>query len=120
MEAVKLFALYSVYFEAVNSASAGLIYESRQSEKADDIHERKWARAERLGERLGWTVIGTVDGACISFQDLITGEKNVARGEAWRGDKWREVVSVQISNGHIKGDMGERGRERERQRKTKR
>lgn len=61
-------------------------------------------------------VIGPVDGPCISFQDLITGEKNVAGGEAWHPDKWREVVSVQIGNWHIKGDMGgERKRHRERE-----
>lgn len=39
------------------------------------------------------------------------------RGEAWHGDKCREVVSVQISNGHIKGDMGG---ERKSERKTER
>lgn len=35
--------LYFVYFEPVNSDSAGLIYESRQPEQADGIYETKWA-----------------------------------------------------------------------------
>lgn len=62
-----------------------------------------------------------MDGPCISFQDLITGEKNVARGEAWHPDKWREVVSVQIGNWHIKGDMGgERKTQRKRARARER
>lgn len=79
--------LYFVYFNAGKSARAGLIYESQESEEADTVYERKWAWRESAD--WGWTVISTGDGPCISFQDLITGEKNVARGDTWRWDKWR-------------------------------
>lgn len=99
-----------VYFSAVISASAGLIYESRESEEADAVYKRKWAC--RQSADWGWTDISTGDGPCISFQDLITGEKNVARGDAWHRDKRGEVVSVQISNRNTKGDR-EREEERE-------
>lgn len=101
-----------VYFNAVKSASAGSIYEA---EEADAVYERKWAWRESAD--WGWTDINTGDGPCLSFQDLITGEKNVARGDAWHRDKRGEVVSVQISNRRIKGD---RGRERKKERELNR
>lgn len=104
-----------VYFNAVKSASAGLIYESEEAEEADAVYERKWAWRESAD--WGWTDISTGDGPCLSFQDLITGEKNVARGDAWHRDKRGEVVSVQISNRRIKGD---RGRERKKERELNR
>lgn len=54
-----------------------------------------------------------MDGPCVSTQDLISGEKNGVRGGAWSQDKRRELVSVQISRGQTKGDMGrERVREK--------
>lgn len=59
-------------------------------------------------------------GPCVSFQDLITREKNGVRGGAWSQDKKREVVSVQISSRHTKGDMGrERKIERLREKEDK-
>lgn len=49
-------------------------------------------------------------GPCVSFQDLITREKNGARGGSWSPDKKSQVVSVQISSRHTKGDMGREGK----------
>lgn len=45
------------------------------------------------------TVISTVDGPRVSFQDFITGEEEIKRG----------VVSVQISGGRTKGDISCKG-----------
>lgn len=56
----------------------------------------------------------------MSFQDLITREKNGARGGSWSPDKKSQVVSVQISSRHTKGDMGREGKiERAREKEDK-
>lgn len=56
----------------------------------------------------------------MSFQDLITREKNRARGGSWSPDKKSQVVSVQISSRHTKGDMGREGEiERAREKEDK-